>query len=188
MESGQQASEIQVTTVPDNDSNSQRVGQRQMPPSKSMHHIFGFDNTLGYKYGTFMWSTFFLIQAIGLCVDDTQGVARNYLTLGATFSLFTFMYYAHTQTRLLPASTASLVCMTPECLFRLLLAAYYGLSNVTGSDTIGGINWFTFVSSCVFGTMTYLQIVYSNFYFKEYKQYEKEMVDKMLGENLWQQE
>ena len=90
MESGQQSSEIQVTTVPDNDSNSQHVGQRQMPPSKSMHHIFGFDNTLGYKYGTFMWSTFFLIQAIGLCVDDTQGLARNYLTLGATFSLFTF--------------------------------------------------------------------------------------------------
>ena len=148
--------------------------------SDFMRNVFSFDNKMGFKFGTFMWSAFFLIQTIGLCVDDTQSVARNYLVLGATFSLFTFMYYAHTQTRLYPASTASIVCMTPECLFRLLLAAYYGLSNITGDDTIGGINWFTFVASCVFGTMTYLQVLYTNFNFKEYKQYEKEMVDKIM--------
>lgn len=139
--------------------------------------MFAFDNSLGYKYGTFMWSFFWAVQISGLMADPVPGVQRNYLTLGATSSLLTFMYFAHTQTRNLPASTASIVCMLPECLFRLLLASYYGLDNVVGSGILGGVNWFTFISSCVFGLMKFLHVIYANFNWDEYKKYEAEFVE-----------
>ena len=136
--------------------------------------LFAFDNYLGYKYGTFMWSFFWAVQIAGLMADSTEGVKRNYMVLGASSSLLTFMYFAHTQTRGFPASTASIVCMLPECLFRLLLAAYYGLDNVTGSDVLGGVNWFTFISSCIFGFMKFMHVIYANFNWNEYREYEKE--------------
>ena len=108
--------------------------------SGTMRKVFAFDNKLGYKFGTFMWSGFWLVQILGLAADDSVGTARDYLTLCAVFSLFTFIYFAHTQTRILPASTASIVVMLPECLFRLLLLAHFGFSNVVGEGTIEGIN------------------------------------------------
>ena len=82
--------------------------------SNTMRKVFAFDNKLGYKFGTFMWSGFWLVQILGLAVDDSVGTARDYLTLCAVFSLFTFIYFAHTQTRILPASTASIVVMMPR--------------------------------------------------------------------------
>ena len=142
--------------------------------------MFAFDNNLGYKYGTFMWTAFWVVQIAGLMADHTQGVQRNYLVLGAASSLITFMYFAHTQTRNLPASTASIVCMLPECLFRLLLIAYYGFDNVVGEGTIGGINWFTFVASSVFGSLKFIHVVYANFNWKEYREYERESVEETL--------
>ena len=145
--------------------------------SGTMRKVFAFDNKLGYKFGTFMWSGFWLVQILGLATDDSVGTARDYLTLCAVFSLFTFIYFAHTQTRILPASTASIVVMLPECLFRLLLLAHFGFSNVVGEGTIEGINFFTFISSCVFGSMKLFHVVYANFNFKEYKSYEEEVLN-----------
>jgi hypothetical protein len=148
-----------------------------MTVTSATRNLFIFDNSMGYKYGTFLWSFFWAVQISGLMSDHTEGVQRNYLVSGAASSLLTFMYFAHTQTRGLPASTASIVCMLPECLFRLLLAAYYGLDNVVGSGTVGGVNWFTFVSSCIFGFMKFLQVIYANFNWEEYKEYETEVVE-----------
>ena len=83
--------------------------------SNTMRKVVAFDNKLGYKFGTFMWSGFWLVQILGLAVDDSVGTARDYLTLCAVFSFGLHLFiFAHTRTRILPASTASIVVMMPR--------------------------------------------------------------------------
>ena len=142
--------------------------------------LFGFDNLLGYRYGTLMWLTFWIPSFVVLLADNTTGPSRDYLWLVQLFSTLTYAFYTHHHGLGTPASTPGVQGITAELFARWLCIAYYGFSQITGNHPIGVMNWIQFVLMAVFTASKIPAVFYTLVYREEYKKYEENMSEHII--------
>ena len=58
-----------------------------------MDQLFCFDNKLGYKFGQFLWLSFWVPSFIVLLADDTTGPSRDFLASASLAGCGTLMVY-----------------------------------------------------------------------------------------------
>jgi hypothetical protein len=142
-----------------------------------MDKIFLFDNTTGYRWGMLIWLSFFIPSFVVLCVDQTPGPSRDYLTYGSLFSVVALIIYSYYFYEGRPASTPSQIAMLADGLARWILAAHLGPNIIVhGNTPIGVMNGILLVMSGLFVLMKLGTQLYINFNLKSYLEYEKKMI------------
>ena len=136
-----------------------------------------FDNLTGYKYGQFLWLSFWVPSFLVLLIDDTQGPGRMFLTGATMLSSGTLLYYNTFRWVDEPASTPGMFGLTAEVLARWVLAAHCGVSNIVGTTPIGAWNTFQLVAMTLFGVSHLTASIYSTCNWKEYRAYSKALKD-----------
>ena len=137
-----------------------------------------FDNTIGYKYGQFLWLSFWIPSFLVLLIDDTQGHGRFFLTGATIMSSGTLLYYNTFRWVDEPASTPGMFGLTAEMLARWILVAHCGISNIIGTSPIGAWNTFQLVAMSLFGVSHLASSMYSTYNWKEYRTYTTELKDE----------
>ena len=148
--------------------------------ANTMKSLYGFDNIIGYRYGMFMWLSFWIPSLIVLFADSTVGASRDCLFLVSLFSSLTFAYYSYHRWLGTPASTPAMHALSAESTARWIVYAYYGISAVTGSHAIGVINWIQIIASALFGLSKFAGLIYVNFFADEYKSYEQDQREHVV--------
>ena len=139
-----------------------------------IQNLCWLDNKLGYRYGIFLWLSFWVPSLVVMLVDDTKGPGRDFLGFTTAFSPLSLLYYCYHFTILKrPASTASVV-IPVECFARWSLIAYYGVHDITGDNPVGVMNWVLVVAVSMFGFLGLIKQVYIGFHPKDYAEYEEE--------------
>ena len=132
------------------------------------------DNILGYRYGFFMWLSFWALSVAGLAEDGQPGPPRDFLAQGALVSSLTLAYFCHHFGVLRnPASTPATHAITCEAAARFVLLAYHGADEVLCGGTLGTINVVIVVGMSLFGLLNLAKLVYVLFHPAAYFKYEE---------------
>ena len=115
---------------------------------------------------------------------DVVGEPRDFLVHANILSCFSLLYYSVFFWLGVPASTPSVHVLTTETAARLLLVSYYGMDQVTRTDSteygaIGSWNWFQVVAGFVFGVIKAFQNIWILWNRREYMAYEEEQKAKL---------
>ena len=145
-----------------------------MPVINQLHC---FDNLMGYKYGQFMWLSFWVPSFLVLLVDDTQGPGRMFLTGATMLSSGSLLYYNTFRWVNEPASTPGMFSLTAEVFARWVLAAHCGVSQIVGTNPIGAWNWLQLVAMTMFGLSHLAASMYSTCNWQQYREYTAALKD-----------
>ena len=141
---------------------------------KMFNNLFLMDKFLGYKFGFFLWNSFWIPSFSILMLDDTLGACRDYLYTTTLFSTVTLLYYCYHQWTLQknPIIPSSVILI--ELYARFTALSYYGYHNVVTSDhSIGIWNGITFFVMLAFSIQKLVTCILVNFNYKEFKEYLK---------------
>ena len=132
------------------------------------------DNILGYRYGFFMWLSFWVLSVVGLAEDGSTGPPRDFLAQGALISSLTLAYFCHHFGVLRnPASTPATYAITCEAFARFVLLVYHGAHAVLSGGTLGAINVVIVVGMSLFGLLNLTKLVVVLFLPAEHFRYEE---------------
>ena len=132
------------------------------------------DNILGYRYGFFMWLSFWTLSVVGLAEDSATGPPRDFLAQGALISSLTLAYFCyHFGVLRNPASTPATHAITCEAFARFVLLVYHGADDVLGGGTLGAINVVIVIGMSMFGLLNLLKLIFILFHPAEYFRYEE---------------
>jgi uncharacterized membrane protein (DUF485 family) len=146
-----------------------------------MDQLFCFDNKLGYKFGQFLWLSFWVPSFIVLLADDTTGPSRDFLASASLAGCGTLMVYNVYRWADVPASAPAMQGILCELYIRWILIAYFGPSNILGSHTIGVMNWVQVICTGLFSAAKIPAAIYTLFHYKDYKKYENEVKESDGG-------
>ena len=145
----------------------------------NMKRIHVFDNCMGYRYGQFMWYSFWIPSLIVMLCDESTGPDRDFLFQASLMSSLTLLYYAYHQDQGNPASTPSMHALFGELLARWMLFAYHGPLNVMNITSIGRMNTIQVVCMGLFTVTKLPASIYTVWNYKEYK----EVVEDLKSRN-----
>ena len=138
-------------------------------PVNTMEKVHIFDNKLGYRYGQFLWYSFWLPSLVVMLSDDTQGHNRDFLLHASLLSCLSLLYYSFHQNNGSPASTPAIHGLYGELLARWLLAAYHGVSNITtGDNPIAIMNTIQLIAMGIFTVFKVPASIYTTCNFNIY--------------------
>ena len=144
----------------------------------TMEKVHLFDNKLGYRYGQFLWYSFWLPSFVVMLSDDTQGHGRDFLLHASLLSSLTLLFYSYHQNIGSPASTPATHGLYGELLARWMLAAYHGISNVTdGSNPIAVMNIIQLIAMGIFTIFKVPSSIYTNCNHKTYQRLVQRLKD-----------
>ncbi len=147
-------------------------------PVNTMEKVHLFDNKLGYRYGQFLWYSFWFPSLVVMLCDDTVGHDRDFLLQASLLSSVSLLYYSFHQNTGAPASTPAIHGLYGELLARWTLAAYHGMNNITvGGNPIAVMNCIQLIAMGLFTIFKIPASIYTNCYFKTYKRLEQKMQD-----------
>mgnify|MGYP006143324835 CR=1 FL=1 len=144
----------------------------------SMKKLHIFDNFLGYRYGQFLWLTFWIPSLATLACYQTPGHDRNFLFQATLMSSITLLYYSYHQDRGNPASTPAMHALFGELLARWILFAYHGPYVVINSSPIGIMNSFQIICMGIFTLFKFPASIYTVWNHNTYVDMVREMKDQ----------
>lgn len=142
--------------------------------------MYWFDNTIGYRWGFFIWLGFWGSNLLMLSLDDTQNASRDYAGICGVFSSLSLLYYSMHHWAGNPASTPAQHAILAEVSARFTMAAYLGLENITSDNILGIWNVFQLIFVSCFAVPKLFSKIYINFRPYEYQQYEKDMKSYLM--------
>ena len=135
-----------------------------------MEKVHLFDNKLGYRYGQFLWYSFWLPSLLVMVTDETVGHARDFLVQISLLSSLTLLFYSYHQNNGSPASTPAIHALYGELLARWMLAAYHGFNNITvGGNPVAVMNCIQLIAMGMFTLFKVPSSIYTTCNHKTYQ-------------------
>ena len=143
-----------------------------------MEKVHLFDNKLGYRYGQFLWYTFWLPSLLVMVTDETVGHARDFLVQISLLSSLTLLFYSYHQNNGSPASTPAIHALYGELLARWMLAAYHGFNNITvGGNPVAVMNCIQLIAMGMFTLFKVPSSIYTTCNHKTYQRLVQRLKD-----------